>query len=361
MYSYKEAQLMKINRFLAQEIADKVMLVIPYNVNIMDESGMIIGSGDANRIDTYHQGALAAVERGTIVSIYDSEESSKPGVNIPIHFKQEIIGVIGISGDPNIVEPFAELVRITAELLINQEFLFRERRIKEQMKEEFLYQWVFRLDDYDAAFISNGEATGINLKLERKAIIVKGETIKEPYLQDQEFTFRLNTSTLLFIVPYDSDVLKRLEPMITQHGTRIGIGDNKTHIAKSVHEAKRAIEIAEKLTLPSTYCYYQELKFIDYLTNKDQSFSDISHFFQELETTPKGQELVETLLCYIKNSGDMNAISKELHIHRNSLAYRLQRIEVLTNKNPKKFTDLFQLYTGYVNYKMQDHQSGIFS
>jgi carbohydrate diacid regulator len=49
----------------------------------------------------------------------------------------------------------------------------------------------------------------------------------------------------------------------------------------------------------------------------------------------------------------MNAISKEIHIHRNSLAYRLQRIEIVTNKNPKKFTDLFQLYTGYVIYKMK--------
>ncbi|PEQ95449.1 sugar diacid recognition protein [Bacillus sp. AFS006103] len=347
---------MKINRVLAQEIADKVMMVIPYNVNIMDEVGMIIGSGNANRIDTFHQGAISAVELGTIVSIYDSEGSSKPGVNIPFHFKQEIIGVIGISGEPTIVGPFAELVRVTAELLINQEFLFRERRIQEQMKEEFLYQWVFRLDEYDAAFINNGEAIGINLKLERKAIIVKGETIKEPYLKEQEFTFKLNKSNILFIVPTDSDLLKRLEPIITQQSTKIGIGDSSTHVAKSVHEAKRAIDIAERLGMPSTYCYYQELKFIDYLTNKDQSFSEISHFFQELEITPKGQELIDTLLCYIKNSGDMNAISKELHIHRNSLAYRLQRIEILTNKNPKKFTDLFQLYTGYVIYKMRDSE-----
>ncbi|WP_026568096.1 CdaR family transcriptional regulator [Bacillus sp. UNC41MFS5] len=347
---------MKINRVLAQEIADKVMMVIPYNVNIMDEVGMIIGSGNADRIGTFHQGAISAVEHGKIVSIYDSEGSSKPGVNIPFHFKQEIIGVIGISGEPTIVEPFAELVRVTAELLINQEFLFRERRIKEQMKEEFLYQWVFRLDEYDAAFINNGEAIGINLKMERKAIIVKGETIKEPYLQEQEYTFKLNKSNVLFIVPSDSDLLKRLEPMITQQSTKIGISDSSTHVAKSVHEAKRAIDIAEKLGMPSTCCYYQELKFIDYLTNKDQSFSEISHFFQELEITPKGQELVDTLLCYIKNSGDMNAISSELHIHRNSLAYRLQRIEILTNKNPKKFTDLFQLYTGYVIYKMQDSE-----
>lgn len=344
---------MKINKILAQEIADKVMMVIPHNVNIMDEVGLIIGSGDTDRIGTYHQGAITAITQGTIVSVYATEGSSKPGVNIPIQFRNRIIGVIGISGEPGIVEPFAELVRITAELLINQEFLFKERRIKEQMKEEFLYQWVFRMDKYDDSFINNGEAFGINLNIARKAIIVKGDLLKEPYLHDQEYTFKLNLNIILFIVPSDSDLLKRLEDDISQNNTFIGIGNSYTHVARSIHEAKRAIEVVEKMELSLPYCYYQELKFIDYLTNKDISFEEISNFFKELDESPKGHELMETLICYIKNSGDMNVISKELHIHRNSLAYRLQRIEVLTNKNPKKFMDLFQLFTGYILYKMQ--------
>ncbi len=344
---------MIINKVLAQEIADKVMKVIPYNVNIMDEVGLIIGSGDKKRIDTYHQGAMTAIERGTIVAIYDSEGASKPGVNMPIHFRNKIIGVIGISGDPNIVGPFAELVRVTSELLINQEFLFRERRVKEQMKEEFLYQWVFRNEEYDAAFINSAEAIGINLSLVRKAVIVKGSIEKEPQLHDQEFTFRLNPNMLLFIVPSDSDILKKLEGLISQKETKIGIGNGYTHVAKSIEEAKRAIEIAEKMELIPTCCFYQKVKFIDYLTNKDICFSEMSHLYRELDENQKGQELVETLICYIKNSGDMNAISNELHIHRNSLTYRLQRIEILTNKNPKKFMDLFQLLTGYILYKMQ--------
>src|SRR4051812_39508893 len=161
---------MKMYQALAQEIADKVMNVIPYNVNIMDEIGLIIGSGDPKRIGTYHQGAISAIEQGAIVSIYHSEEGSQPGVNMPIHFRNKIMGVIGISGDPNIVGPFAELVRVTADLLINQEFLFRERRIQEQMKEEFLFQWVFRSEEYDDEMKSSGEALGINLDIERKAI-----------------------------------------------------------------------------------------------------------------------------------------------------------------------------------------------
>ena len=344
---------MKISQALAQEISDKVMNVLPYNVNIMDEIGLIIGSGDPKRIGTYHQGAVSAIEKGTTVSIYHSEGESQPGINMPIHFRHKIIGVIGLSGDPNMVGPFAELVLVTADLLINQEFLFTERRIQEQMKEEFLYQWVFRSEQYDAALTSSAEALGINLTLERKAIIVKGRTTKEPYLLEQEFSFRLNQDSILYVVPSDSDFIKRIEALHPPDGIRIGVGSHYTIVSKSVHEARRAIEIAEKMDLPQMICVYQELKFIDYLTNKHISFTEITNFYKELDENPKGQELMETLICYIKNSGDMNAISKELHIHRNSLAYRLQRVEVLTNKNPKNFMDLFQLFTGYILYKMQ--------
>lgn len=344
---------MNINKVLAQEIANKVMQVIPYNVNIMDDIGRIIGSGDPGRIDNYHQGAQLAIEQESLVSIYHSEGGTKPGVNIPIHFRNRIIGVIGISGDPDIVSPFAELVRVTAELLLNQEFLFRERRIKEQMKEEFLYHWIFRNEDYDKSFINNGEVLGIDISIKRKAVIVKSKMNKLIPLHDQEFMFRLNPNVILYIVPIPSEVVKRIEKGLVNSEFKIGIGEPYTNVAKSVHEAKRAIEIVEKLGMNQIHCYYKDLKFIDYLTNKDPSLNDMNKFYEELEENSKGRELIETLISYITNSGDMNAISKELHIHRNSLAYRLQKIEILTNKNPKKFTDLFELFTGYVLYKMK--------
>ena len=344
---------MNMNKTLAQEIANKVMQVIPYNVNIMDEIGRIIGSGDPERIDTYHQGAQSAIEQESIVSIYYSEGGAKPGVNIPIHFRNRIIGVIGISGDPDIVSPFAELVRVTAELLLNQEFLFRERRIKEQMKEEFLYHWVFRYEEYDELFINNGDVFGIDLTIERKAIVVKSKMNKEILLHEQEYKFRLNPNLMLFIVPLQSEIVKRIEKSLEKSDFKIGIGNHYINAAKSIHEANRAIEIAEKLGMNQIHCYYKDLKFIDYLTNKDPTLNDMNKFYEELEENSKGRELVETLISYITNSGDMNAISKELHIHRNSLAYRLQKIEILTNKNPKKFTDLFELFTGYVLYRMK--------
>lgn len=345
---------MKMNHTLAQEITNKVMNVIPYNVNIKDETGVIIGSGEQNRIGTCHQGAIHAIVEKKVVSVYDSLEGDKPGVNIPVQFRQKIIGVIGISGDPHYVAPFAELVRITAELLINQEFMFRERRMQEQMKEEFLYQWMFQKKAYDQAFLDLGKAIDIDCSIPRRAILLDGEVFREPVnLDHQEFMIHLSARSVLYILVEKSHVLERLTQLAEKNQVRIGIGKIQSNLSHSMEQAKKALEIAERLSHHHLICHYKDVEFIDFLSSCHTHDSSLVEIFSEMSQHAKGQELIETLVSFIENNGDMNHTSEQLHIHRNSLTYRLQKMESLTGKNPKKFSDLFQLFTAYVLLKVR--------
>ena len=45
-----------LSKSLAQKIVDRMMDIIPYNVNLMDKNGVIIASGDKDRINTLHLG-----------------------------------------------------------------------------------------------------------------------------------------------------------------------------------------------------------------------------------------------------------------------------------------------------------------
>lgn len=101
----------------AQNIVGRMMDVTPYNVNIMNDKGIIIGSGDTHRINTLHEGAIEAIAKKKLIEISAGGVGTKPGINTPIFFGNRIIGVIGITGKPEEVRPFVELVRITAELL----------------------------------------------------------------------------------------------------------------------------------------------------------------------------------------------------------------------------------------------------
>ena len=49
--------MLKLDKIQANKIVEKLMADIPYNINIMDERGKIIASGDSARIGERHRGA----------------------------------------------------------------------------------------------------------------------------------------------------------------------------------------------------------------------------------------------------------------------------------------------------------------
>ena len=52
---------MIITTELAQPIVKKMMSVVDYNINIMNHDGIIVASGDPDRINQPHQGAKEVV------------------------------------------------------------------------------------------------------------------------------------------------------------------------------------------------------------------------------------------------------------------------------------------------------------
>src|SRR5699024_12466986 len=105
-----------LTREIATEVVTQTMKTINYNINIMDEKGIILGSGHAQRINNFHEGALLVLKFGQPIVINEQDKEkwkgAKPGVNLSIHFNRQIIGLVGIYGitkddvydDENIVE-----------------------------------------------------------------------------------------------------------------------------------------------------------------------------------------------------------------------------------------------------------------
>jgi carbohydrate diacid regulator len=59
------------------------------------------------------------------------------------------------------------------------------------------------------------------------------------------------------------------------------------------------------------------------------------------------EEVLESeklILGYIANNGSLNKTSEQLFIHKNTLQYRLNRIEQTTGLNPRNLEDLIKLY-----------------
>lgn len=112
--------MLQLSEKQAQDIVDKMMQDIPYNINIMNEQGIIIGSGQKERVGTIHQGAVRALTTGNRVEVWQDGRLEKMGTNEPISINHQHVGVIGISGHPDEVRPFCNIVRTTVALLIEQ-------------------------------------------------------------------------------------------------------------------------------------------------------------------------------------------------------------------------------------------------
>lgn len=57
----------------------------------------------------------------------------------------------------------------------------------------------------------------------------------------------------------------------------------------------------------------------------------------------RGLNLLDTLKTYIQNQGNVSQTARELNLHRQSLLYRLRKIEALTNRSLVNTDDLFLL------------------
>ena len=127
---------------IAQQIVERTMAIIPFNVNVMDHRGIILASGKASRIGELHSGAQLAIARQGAVEIDSATMRRLPGVkagvNLPLTVRGQICGVVGLTGEPATVRQFGELVRVNAEMILEQAQLIGELQREKRYREEFV-------------------------------------------------------------------------------------------------------------------------------------------------------------------------------------------------------------------------------
>ncbi|MDR5587266.1 MULTISPECIES: sugar diacid recognition domain-containing protein [Clostridium] len=351
-----------LSKELAQNIVNKVMGVIPYNVNIMNEKGVIIGSGDVSRIGSLHEGALEALKNKKAVEVFKDYEYTKAGVNIPILFRNKIMGVIGITGSPKIVSPFGRIVSVTAELLISQEYTLNQHIIKQKLTEEFIYEWLNINEEYTEEFIQRGMSLEIDIRIKRFVIVVQYDKSKlkevnkfiDKNLKENEYSINISSNKIALLLKSEritSNKIIKFQDKIQELSIKIGIGRVHSIIINSLIDSVNALNIGNKLYEDKNIYLYDAVKFfhkMSLLINKDYEKEVIGNILQEI----MGKELLETFLIYMKNNGERAKTANEIHIHRNTLNYRLEKIEEVTGLKFNDYLDLFQLITSYIGYKL---------
>ena len=112
---------MHITQKSAQNIVNEMKASIHRDINIMDENGVILASTDPTRRGKLHQGALAIIREGLdclTVRQDEPERGIQRGVNLPVTLRGQLEGVIGITGEPEEVAVFGEIIRHMTEIML---------------------------------------------------------------------------------------------------------------------------------------------------------------------------------------------------------------------------------------------------
>lgn len=367
-----------LNKQLAQEIVDRTMGIIGRNINVMDNRGVIIGSGDHNRIDDVHEGAVIVIERGSGFEISETEaeklQGVRAGINLPITFDGNIAGVIGITGAPEEIRSYGELVRMAAELSLQQAVLINEIQWDDRLKEELVSQIIHYEGTLDPLFLERSQRLGIDLDLPRAAIVILTPDRKKLF---SYFKNRLKKEDLLLMQHDRIVILKKVNAsdnnaMISNYllktaegwvngirktvnmEVKIGIGQyhgGLSGLAKSYQQAANTLKAGVELASENQIFIYEDYYLPVFLMTAIESglTEGLPPYYNVLfQKDPKG-ELSETLIAIITTNGDMNGAAQKLYIHRNTLRYRLDKITEITGKDPRKMTDLLHLYLSYLN------------
>lgn len=107
---------------MAQDIVARTMRIIDTNINVMDARGRIIGSGDRERIGGARRRAAGPLGGGWWISTTRSLAicTGFARINLPLRLEGEIVGVIGLTGEPESLRKYGELVCMTAEMMLEQ-------------------------------------------------------------------------------------------------------------------------------------------------------------------------------------------------------------------------------------------------
>ncbi|RDX39194.1 CdaR family transcriptional regulator [Vibrio campbellii] len=367
--------MVTLDHTLAQQIVDRTMSIIGHNINVMNAAGTIIGSGDAERIGRKHDGAVLALNHGDSLELDEqscqSLQGVKPGINMLLHFKGEVVGVVGVTGNPEHIRAFAQLVKMTAELTIEQASLVEQLQWDRRHQEEFVSAWLNQqLSDSElhdwAQRLSIDSATPrvavvIELKAESAPVSlnsVRGLVDVLYRSDDKSLVAIMSMNEIVVLKPLrsssnsDQSVLESIQRRLTANqidDVRLAIGqrfDGALQLPLSYQSAKQVLAVGRRSHPEQTMLGFSEYRLPVLLAPLADSWQgeQLAQAMATLVSADKSGQLVKTLEAYFQANGNANDCANALYIHRNTLRYRLDKISEVTGISTQDFTGLTELY-----------------
>ncbi|MCD8511114.1 MAG: helix-turn-helix domain-containing protein [Bacillus sp. (in: Bacteria)] len=257
------------------------------------------------------------------------------------------------------------------ELIIQAAYTSERLASKYRGLETFVYEWV-HLTQLDQDFLERGEILGISMYVPRICIMfeVKEEDldagddrliekevmdhIRVDFQEDpQDLVVRWGNGRFVLLKHFPHGRFTSLERLLQQTKQRlkkemkmelfIGAGtmeNEPNYLHRSYHAARKSLLVSKK---------HRSITFYDQLT-LEIALTEITEETRKivvkrvLGNILHDHELIETLKVYLLNNCSIKETAALLHVHINTLHYRLKRIHELTGLSLKDTENLVSFY-----------------
>jgi sugar diacid utilization regulator len=144
-----------------------------------------------------------------------------------------------------------------------------------------------------------------------------------------------------------SGCLARMRDLFPETVITIGIGGacrDPADIARSYGQARRTIEAVQRLGRQGQVVAFEDLG-IHRLLLQVPDLAELRTFAAEIlgklggQEGQRGTELLATLACYFRENSSPQRTARSLHVHPNTVAYRIRRIQEITGLQLGSYRD----------------------
>ncbi|MGA5687614.1 CdaR family transcriptional regulator [Cytobacillus pseudoceanisediminis] len=383
---------------VATKIAASTSEIIGYDVIITDETGIVIGASDKERLNVHHEASIPVIKNNRPLTnkpgYIDHFEGTKPGFTLPIELHGTVIGTIAITGERSEVEKYGLLVKKHAEIMLREEILLESSLISQQAHQQFIKEvLVFDADQNSESLLrTRSLELGYDLKppyicaaveiLNMRNFAEKfsespsyGESmeagiqrIKLTVLKEIQSVFqREELSTYMgedkFIILHKagvhdhsySQLISACNQLLDRLDAKrikaiIGIGaaaDTIPEIKRSNREAWKVIEAGKKQRVSERVFYVNDFLLETLLQSMDHDVVGmLKREIKPVLDADDREEVTQTIKAWCESGFNKVQTAHSLHIHRNTLQYRLEKIKEITGTSIKDYRKMMYLYMG---------------
>jgi|SRR5699024_10661784 len=364
------AQSYIYNQNIFSLLVQELNKLLDEEVIITDKEGVILKSTDLNRIGDFHEGAKLSMRENKQINMTSSLVKKlrgvRKGIVLPIVVNYNPIAVLGITGEPKLIDQQANLVKKIAELFIQDTMqkINQEKQMRDL--EFFVFDWLYDVESQQD-LKERANFLQLNFLSYHQVILCKSyEKNYDLSYQDIEF-FRMfwdqkgdtlvvrwgQNKWLLIVKDMEKEVLKsklaQLPHFFCKHFQiyiSIGVGQkvDAPELYLSLEQAAQAVENTSPF---SSVVFEEDLRLELILSEIEEG---VKQRFVNRTIIPLKEKdfLLKTLKVWFEQDMSINKTAQVLYVHKNTVHYRLKSIERLTGFSIYKIKDLVQLYLAYV-------------